>query len=120
MPFSESEKTKFITSLQKMHQQGQKLEVYLRVHEPNQDADAVWRSNDGLYRQIDYLIGEAIEQWNSNALTATTELTTAKDRLDAAITDIKKSVNVAKKIIEAAGYLDDAIKVAASVLKAVA
>lgn len=113
-----SDKTKAIAALQKLHVEGQKLEMKLRVVHGGDGAEAVWASNQRLAHEIDVLIGRAMDAWGLSAAKASAALTKATDEFKAAAAEVKKSVELAAKIVKLTGYLDDAVKVAAQLAKA--
>ncbi|GEM_PF-2889628 len=120
MAWKLNEKLRVIAVLQRLHQNGQKLEMELRVKHPEEDADRVWEANQRLALEIDSLLGRAMDDWGMAASTAQRQLEGATESFKSAVADIKKKMNVVRKIIDASRYLDDAVKVARKVLDALA
>lgn len=120
MAWTLSEKNRVIAGLQRLLQDGQKLEVRLRVKHPEEDADRIWESNQRLATEIDALIGRVMDDWGSGAAKAASDLGAAASDFKAAADDIAKKVEVAKKIVKAAAALDKAVALARKVLGAIA
>ena len=120
MAWKLSEKNRVIATLQRLHQAAQKLEVQLRVKHPQEDADRLWESNQRLATEIDALIGRALDDWGRGAANAISGLNRAADGFKSATDDIKHKIEVAKKIVRAASYIDDAVEIAKKLLVKIA
>src|SRR5688572_29090905 len=104
MPWKMSEKLQLIAKLQRVHQDGQRLELQLRVRHPEQDADGVWQASQRLSTEIDGLIGRAMDDWRVLAKVAIKDLRSAEQGLKSAAEAIKKSIAVAKNCVKAVGF----------------
>jgi hypothetical protein len=117
MAFEQTQKEKVIESLMGEHRQGQIAEINLRLQGKPDEAEKVWQSNSRLSAEIDILIGQLMDEWLGNAERAIKGLAKISARLEAAVAEIKKQINVAKNVVKIIGLLDDAVAIAKKVVK---
>jgi hypothetical protein len=115
MAFEQTEKEKVVESLMAAHRQGQLTEVSLRFQGKPDEADKVWQDNTRLSAEIDILIGRMMDEWLGDAESAIKGLAKANTKLEAAVDEIKKQINVAQNVVKIIGLLDDAIAIAKKV-----
>ncbi|MBM4276629.1 MAG: hypothetical protein FJ130_01950 [Deltaproteobacteria bacterium] len=65
--------------------------------------------------EIDILIGEMMDEWLGDAEGAMKGLAKINTKLEAAVAEIKKQINVARNVIKIIGLLDDAVAIAKKV-----
>ena len=116
MAFEPTDKEKDLESLMAARRQGQLAELSLRFQGKPDEADKIWASNARLSTEIDILIGRMMEEWLGAADRATKDLAAANAKLEAAVADIKKQIEVAQKVVEVLGLLDDALAIAKKAL----
>jgi hypothetical protein len=116
MAFEQTQKEKVIESLMAEHRQGQLTEVSLRLQGKPDEADKVWQENTRLAAEIDILIGQMMDEWLGNAERAIKGLAKINTKLEAAVAEIKKQMNVAQNVVKIIGLLDDAVAIAKKVV----
>jgi hypothetical protein len=119
MAFKQTEKEKFLESLMAEHRQGQIAEINLRLQGKPDEAEKVWQENARLSAEIDILIGQMMDEWLGNAERAIKSLEKINTKLEAAVDEIKKQINVAKNVVKIIGLLDDAVAIAKKVVKGI-
>jgi hypothetical protein len=117
MAFEQTQKEKVVESLMAEHRQGQIAEINLRLQGKPDDAEKVWQENARLSAEIDILIGQMMDEWLSNAERVIKGLEKINTKLEAAVAEIKKQINVAKNVMKIIGLLDDAVAIAKKVVK---
>lgn len=115
MAFEQTEKEKVVESLMTARRQGQTTEITLRFQGKTDEAEKVWQSNSRLSAEIDILIGQMMDEWLGNAERAIKKVTAANAKLEAAVAEIKKQMNVAQNVVKIIGLLDDAVAIAKKV-----
>ena len=116
MAFEQTQKEKFIESLMGEHRQGQITEINLRLQGKPDEADKVWRENIRLSAEIDILNGQMMDEWLGNAERAIKGLAKVNTKLEVAVAEIKKQINVAQNVVKIIGLLDDAVAIAKKVV----
>ena len=119
MAFESTEKEKVVESLMTARRQGQLAELSLRFQNKPEEAENIWERNVRLSTEIDILIGRLMEEWIGHADQAIKGLTVANTKLEAAVADIKKQIDVAQNVINVVGFLDDAVAIAKKVMAVV-
>jgi hypothetical protein len=119
MPFEPSDKEKVLESLMAARRQGQLAELHLRFQNKPDEADKIWEGNARLSTEIDILIGRMMEEWTGRADTSIKRLTAANTKLEAAVADIKKQLEIAQNVVKVVGFLDEAVTIAKKVLAVV-
>jgi hypothetical protein len=97
------------------HRQGQLAEISLRFQGKTDEAERVWQDNRRLAAEIDILIGQMMDEWLGNAERAIKGLAKIGTKLEAAVAEIKKQINVAQNVVKIVGLLDDAVAIAKKV-----
>jgi predicted transcriptional regulator len=115
MAFEPTEKEKVLESLMSAHSQGQLTEVSLRLQGKPDEADKLKPGNTRLSGEIDNLIGKMMDEWLGDADRNMKALTAANAKLEAAVAEIKKQINVAQNVVKIIGLLDDAVAIAKKV-----
>jgi len=118
MAFEQTQKEKVIESLIAEHRQGQIAEINLRLQGKPDEAEKVWQNNSRLAAEIDILIGQLMDEWLGNAERAIKGLAKISAKLETAVAEIKKQINVAKNVVKIIGLLDDAVAIAKKVAAA--
>ena len=116
MAFEQSQKEKVIESLMAEHRQGQISEINLRLQGKPDEADKVWQENTRLAAEIDILIGQMMDEWLGNAERTIKGLAKINTKLEAAVAEIKKQMNVAQNVVKIIGLIDDAVAIAKKVV----
>jgi hypothetical protein len=116
MTFESTDKEKVLESLMAEHRQGQIAEINLRLQGKPDEAEKVWQENSRLSAEIDILIGQMIDEWLGNAERTIKKLTAANAKLETAVAEIKKEINVAQNVVKIIGLLDDAVAIAKKVV----
>jgi len=70
-----------------------------------------------LKAKIDMLLEDLYANWIGNAAQLKKSVDSGNQGLNGCIADIEKDINIAKRIVEALGYVDDVIKLAEGLLK---
>lgn len=112
MAFEPTKKEKVLESLMSTHRQGQLAEVSLRLQGKPDEADKIKPGNTRLSGEIDTLIGQMMDEWLGDADRTVKELTAANAKLEVAVAEIKKQINIAQNVVKALGLLDDAVAIA--------
>ena len=120
MPVSKQNKEDIIDRLLATHSKAQKLALNLKFAGNTADAAKVEQRNKDLSKRIDGLIAKAMRDWNTGAAAHLEGIKAANTKLQASIKDIKKKIAVARNVVKALGYLDDAIEIARKVALAIA
>jgi hypothetical protein len=116
MAFEQKQKEKFVESLTAAHRQGQITEITLRFQGKIDEAEKVWQENSRLSTEIDILIGQMMDEWLGNAESAIMGLAKINTKLEKAVAEIKKQINVAGNVVKVIGLLDDALAIAKKVV----
>ena len=111
MAFEQAQKEKVMESLMAAQRQGQITEINLRLQGKADEAEKVWQSNNRLSAEIDILIGQMMDEWLGNAERAIKGLAKINDKLETAVAEIKKQINVAQNVVKIIGLLDDAVAI---------
>jgi hypothetical protein len=112
MAFELTEKEKALESLTTAHRQGQLAEVSLRLQGKPDEADKIKPGNTRLSGEIDILIGQMMDEWLGDADRTMKDLTAVNAKLEAAVAEIKKQINIAQNVVKIIGLLDDAVAIA--------
>ncbi len=116
MAFKRTDKEKVLESLMAEHRQGQITEINLRLQEKPDEAEKVSQKNASLSAEIDKLIGQMMDEWLSDAERTIKGLTKINSKLEVAVAEIKKKINVAENVVKIIGLLDDAVAIAKKVV----
>jgi hypothetical protein len=116
MAFEQTQKEKVIESLMAARRQGQITEINLRFQGKTDEAEKVWQDNARLSAEIDILIGQMMDEWLGNAERAIKGLAKVNSKLEAAVAEIKKQINVAQNVVKIIGLLDEAVAIAKKVV----
>ena len=116
MAFKPTDKEKVLESLMAEHRRGQITEINLRLQGKPDEAEKVWQENARLSAEIDILIGQMMDEWLGNAERAIKGLAKINTKLEAAVAEIKKQMNVAQNVVKIIGLLDDAVAIAKKVV----
>jgi hypothetical protein len=116
MAFEQKQKEKVVESLMAAHREGQITEITLRFQGKTDEAEKVWQENSRLYTEIDILIGQMMDEWLGNAENAIKGLAKINTKLEGAVAEIKKQINVAENVVKVIGLLDDALAIAKKVV----
>ena len=116
MAFEQTQKERFLGSLMDANRQGQITEINLRFQGKTDEAEKVWQENRRLSAEIDILIGQMMDEWLGNAERAIKGLAKINTKLEAAVAEIKKQMNVAQNVVKIIGLLDDAVAIAKKVV----
>lgn len=112
MAFEPTDKEKVLESLMTAHRQGQVTEVSLRLQGKPDEADKIKSGNTRLSGEIDILIGQMMDKWLGDADRTMKDLTAVNAKLDAAVAEIKKQINIAQNVVKVLGLLDEAVAIA--------
>ena len=112
MAFELTEKEKVLESLTAAHRQGQLAEVSLRLQGKPDEAEKVKPGSTRLSTEIDTLIGQMMDEWLGDADRNMKDLTAGNAKLETAIAEIKKQINIAQNAVKVLGLLDDAVAIA--------
>jgi hypothetical protein len=118
MAFSQSDKQKLLDGLMDSRRQGQLAEIGLRVQGNTADADKVRDANAGLSKQIDTLIARMMDDWLGQVNEAIQGVSSCTAQLQTAVDNIKRQVNIAQNVVNAIGYIDQAVAIAKKALTA--
>lgn len=118
MPFTPTEKEKFLAALMDTRSAAQTGEIRLRFQQQTAEADQVKDACDRLTAEIDTLTGQLMTEWLGNADKAVVDLGKRAAAVDDAIANIKKKVKIAQSLTKLVGGLDDAVAIAKKVLMA--
>ena len=116
MAFEATDKEKVLESLMAARRQGQLAELSLRFQGKSDEAEKIWEGTTRLSTEIDILIGRMMEDWLGAAHRAIRDLTVANDKIDAAVADIKRQIQIAQNVVKVIGFLDDAVAIAKKAL----
>lgn len=116
MAFEQKQKEKFVQSLVGVNRQGQIAEINLRFQGKTDEAEKVWQKSARLSTEIDILIGQMMDEWLGNAESAIKGLAKINAKLEGAVAEIKKQINVAQNVVKVIGLLDDALAIAKKVV----
>ncbi len=83
----------------------------------DREAERGRRAKRMLKLRIDALLGELFTNWSGEASKLGPKLEKRKRGLETCLKDLENGVRMAENVAKAAKYLDDAIKIAASVMK---
>jgi len=115
MAFEQTQKEKVMESLMAAQRQGQITEINLRLQGKPDEAEKIWQENSRLSAEIDILIGQMMDEWLGNAERAIKGLAKINTKLEAAVGEIKKQMNIAQNVVKIIGLLDDAVAIAKKV-----
>lgn len=120
MPMSKSRKLALIRSLQNTRNKGDALEVELLIQGKTADARKVRARTDKLSKEIRKLISAAKRSWRGRAEALERDIRSTNARLQRSIGRITRRIEVAQNVVKAVGFIDDAVKLAADLARAVA
>ena len=115
MAFESTDKEKVLESMMAAHRQGQLAEVSLRLQGKPDQAEKLRPGNTRLSTEVDILIGQMMDEWLGNSERAIKGLAKITTKLEAAVAEIKKQINVAQNVVKIIGLLDDAVAIAKKV-----
>jgi methyl-accepting chemotaxis protein len=117
MPINEDDKLQLIDNLQAVRRAGQKLEVRLRLAGKKAEADRAHAETERLNDAISRMIAKVVDEWVEQADANTAKLGEAADKAEKAIDDVKAATATMKSVVDAVGYIDDALEIAKKVAK---
>ncbi len=104
---------KFLTTKRKGHM----LEIDLSFKGMDDDAEKVKTKNTELSEKVDNLLKNIMQDWIDDTSSGVVEeLKNINRKIQDTIRDIKKDIKIAKNVVKALGYLDEAIKFAIDLL----
>ena len=104
---------KFLTTKRKGHM----LEIDLSFKGMDDDAEKVKAKNTKLSEKVDNLLANIMQDWiDDTASGVVEELKKINRKIQDTIRDVKKDIELAKNVVKALGYLDEAIKFATNLL----
>jgi Skp family chaperone for outer membrane proteins len=112
MGFEQTQKEKVIASLMAAYRQGQIAEIRLRLQAKPDEAEKVRQENARVSAEVDTLIGQMMDEWRGNVERAVKGLEKINTKLEAAVAEIKKQINVARNVVKIVGLLDAAASIA--------
>lgn len=114
---NQSEKEAIIDKLINTKRKGHSLEIDLCFKGMDDDAKTIKDKSSELSRKIDDLLANIMRGWVDNTTAgAEEELKKVNRKIQDTIRKIKKEIEIAKNIVKATGYLDEAIKIAFDLL----
>ena len=118
MAISRKHKAAIIRGLIVTKQKSHLLELDLKFAAKFADARDQAESSKRLSRQIDRLLGQAMDAWSGRGKTTVTNIKTANASLQRAIREIGKDIRTAQNIVKALGLVDDVVAIAAKLAAA--
>ena len=109
---TKKEKLQIIQKLTRFMQALVALQMKLRMQNKGNEADEVAKKAKALQKEIDKLVGSAIDEWLGEASKQVSAINQATSRLQAAVEDIQKKVEVARNVVKAVGLVDDMVDLA--------
>jgi DNA integrity scanning protein DisA with diadenylate cyclase activity len=104
---------KFLTTKRKGHM----LEIALSFKGMDGDAERVKAKNAELSEKVDNLLANIMQDWIDETDSGVVDgLTKVNSKIQDTIRDVKKDIELAKNVVKALGYLDEAIKFASNLL----
>jgi len=117
MPIRDAQKKEDVLDrLLETKRRGQRLSLRLRLMKRPQDAAKVDRAVRRLTREIDRLLGRAMEEWLGSASAVSASIKSVNRKLQGRITAIKRKIDVVENVVEAVGLVDDAVRIAAALM----
>lgn len=114
---SAEQQRQLIAQLQVTYSKGTDLVVELILAGETEQAEAARKKNRALEKQIDGLLAHLLDRWGLDVKAAVEDGRARNRKLQAAIRDIQNDVDLANKVINALGHLDDAVATAKDILK---
>lgn len=111
------DKESVVDQLLMVKRKGHMLEIDLRFEKMEDEAEEVKGKTDKLSEEIENLLADLMKDWVGSAKETIESIKKTNKKLQDAIRDIKKDVEVAKNIVKAVGFLDEAIVIAVNLLK---
>ena len=113
-----SEKNELVDNLSTHYARLNYLKIFAEEKNGSPDAIAqIERSKTRLKTEIDMLLKDLYANWMGDAAQLKRRVDSSNQGLNRCIADIEKDINVAQKIVEALGYVDDVINLAGDLLK---
>ena len=81
------------------------------------EAMRFWRRKDRLKVEIDGLLRDLYHDWIGDASALKSMLEKSSKAVDAAVKDIERKIKTEQNIVKALGYIDDAIEIAAGLVR---
>lgn len=116
---SNAAKMRVLAELRRIRAKGEKLELELIIQGEAAEAAKVKQTTRRLVRRIDDLLAAMLREWAGQAATVQDEMRRLNARLQGRIRDIGKKIEVAEKVVEAIGMIDDAAQLAAGLAERV-
>jgi hypothetical protein len=116
MAFAMTEKQTLLESLMATRSQADAAELRLRFQGKAEEADKIAQRTRVLSTEIDRLLAKIMEEWLGAATRLIGDVNAANGRLQAAVDDIKKTIAVAQRVVQALGMLDDVVAIAKKAL----
>lgn len=109
MAISKAKKEALVDSLMVTLAKTNRLEIVLRFQGEGKEATKVQARGKELSKQIDKLLAKIMLDWLGQAAALETSIKATNTKLQGAIRDIKKKIQVAQRVIKAIGHIDDVI-----------
>lgn len=116
MSMNQEEKEKVLDRLSITKRNAHKLEIRLRFKGDEDRAAKVKARSERLSKKIDKLLAALMTDWMGSSKVTIKSLETLNEEILTVIEEIKDEIDVAKKVVKALGYLDDAINIATKLL----
>jgi hypothetical protein len=116
MSMSQEEKETVLDRLSITKRNAQKLEIRLHFQGDEDEAAKVRVKSEKLSKKIDKLLAALMTDWMDSSEVTTKSLEKVNRGILRVIEEIKDEIDVAKKVVKALGYLDDAINIATKLL----
>jgi hypothetical protein len=113
----EKSKRELIQKTRESIRKGDDLEVELIFKGKKDEAEKIRKETDKLIEKNKALIASLMEEWLGTAAEIEGKMEIVNTGLEAVIQDIKEDIEIAKNVVKALGYLDDAIGIAVKLLK---
>lgn len=113
---TKEDKESIVDNLLITKRKGHNLEIDLMFKGMETEAENIRTETNELSKKVDSLLADLMKDWIGSAKATIESTRKTNQNLQKAIRDIKKDVEVAKNIVKAVGYLDEAIVIAVNLL----
>jgi uncharacterized protein with PhoU and TrkA domain len=110
------DKESIVDNLLITKRKGHNLEIDLMFKGMETEAKNIRTQTNKLSKKVEILLADLMKNWIGSAKSAIESTRKTNQNLQKTIRDIKKDVEVAKNIVKAVGYLDEAIVIAVNLL----
>jgi len=115
---TDDDKRDVIQSILAIYNDSMDLEAQLRLAQSPKAAD-VDAKNNALSTAIDNLVAHSMDNWLTDVTQVTTQMQTADQNLQNVIAQIEQDITNAANIVQAIGYVDQAVQAAVKIVAAV-